>query len=233
MSVEENREIRPVRKKRKLRWGRLVFVLLVLAVLLTGAFWGTVWIYDNFINPPKVDVVGASDKITQNEKLNKRINILLLGIDDGDSDAAPDEPKRTDAMMLASFDPGDNKVALLSLPRDTKVQIPGRAGWDKLNAAYAYGGVMMAKQTVANLLQVLIHYYVLVDWRAFIDVIDLIGGVDLYVEKDMYMKILTPILLLILNMAISIWTVSGQANMCVSAKMSWVILAACKGSRSL
>ena len=94
--------------------------------------------------------------------------------------------KRTDAMMLASFDPGDNKVALLSLPRDTKVQIPGRAGWDKLNAAYAYGGVMMAKQTVANLLQVPIHYYVLVDWRAFIDVIDLIGGVDLYVEKDMY-----------------------------------------------
>ena len=186
MSVEENRESRPVRKKRKLRWGRLVFVLLVLAVLLTGAFWGTVWIYDNFINPPKVDVVGASDKITQNEKLNKRINILLLGIDDGDSDAAPDEPKRTDAMMLASFDPGDNKVALLSLPRDTKVQIPGRAGWDKLNAAYAYGGVMMAKQTVANLLQVPIHYYVLVDWRAFIDVIDLIGGVDLYVEKDMY-----------------------------------------------
>lgn len=91
-----------------------------------GSFWGTVWIYDNFINPPKVDVVGASDKITQNEKLNKRINILLLGIDDGDSDAAPDEPKRTDAMMLASFDPGDNKVALLSLPRDTKVQIPGR-----------------------------------------------------------------------------------------------------------
>ena len=59
MSVEENREIRPVRKKRKLRWGRLVFVLLVLAVLLTGAFWGTVWIYDNFINPPKVDVVSA------------------------------------------------------------------------------------------------------------------------------------------------------------------------------
>lgn len=42
------------------------------------------------LQPPKVDVVGASDKITQNEKLNKRINILLLGIDDGDSDAAPE-----------------------------------------------------------------------------------------------------------------------------------------------
>ena len=176
MSVEENRESRPVRKKRKLRWGRLVFVLLVLAVLLTGAFWGTVWIYDNFINPPKVDVVGASDKITQNEKLNKRINILLLGIDDGDSDAAPDEPKRTDAMMLASFDPGDNKVALLSLPRDTKVQIPGRAGWGKLNAAYAYGGGGVAKQNVAQLVAGPIPFFVFVEWGAVFYVFLPIGG---------------------------------------------------------
>lgn len=75
MSLEENREKRPVRKKRKLRWGRLVFVLLVLAALLTGAFWGTVWVYDTFISPPKVDVIGASDKIAKDEKLNKRINI--------------------------------------------------------------------------------------------------------------------------------------------------------------
>lgn len=186
MSLVNDGERRTVRKKRKLRWGRLVFILLVLAVFLTGAFWGTVWIYDNLINPPKVDIVGANDKIAQDEKLNKRINILLLGVDDGDSEAAADEPKRTDAVMLASFDPSANKVSLLSLPRDTKVKIPGRNGWDKLNAAYAYGGVMMAKQTVANLLQVPIHYYVLVDWQAFIDVIDLIGGVDLYVEKDMY-----------------------------------------------
>lgn len=186
MSLEENIENRPVRKKHKLRWGRLVFVLLVLAALLTSVFWGTVWVYDNLINPPKVDIIGANDKITQDEKLNKRINILLLGIDDGDSEANTEEPKRTDAIMLASFEPSENKVSLLSLPRDTKVRIPGRQGWDKLNAAYAYGGVMMTKQTVANLLQVPIHYYVLVDWRAFIDVIDLIGGVDLYVEKDMY-----------------------------------------------
>ena len=82
MSVEENRESRPVRKKRKLRWGRLVFVLLVLAVLLTGAFWGTVWIYDNFINPPKVDgkddvsgedlVIRADDEETT---VRKRLDI--------------------------------------------------------------------------------------------------------------------------------------------------------------
>lgn len=61
---------------------------------MTGAFWGTVWVYDTFISPPKVDVIGASDKIAKDEKLNKRINILLLGIDDGDSEADADEPKR-------------------------------------------------------------------------------------------------------------------------------------------
>ena len=109
-----------------------------------------------------------------------------MGIDDGDSEAAESEPKRTDAMMLASFDPEGNEVALVSMPRDTMVQIPGHKGYDKINAAYAYGGVMLAKQTVANLLRVPIHYYVLVDWRAFKESIDLIGGVDLYVDKDMY-----------------------------------------------
>ena len=186
MSVEENREIRPVRKKRKLRWGRLVFVLLVLAVLLTGAFWGTVWIYDNFINPPKVDVVGASDKITQNEKLNKRINILLLGIDDGDSDAAPDEPKRTDAMMLASFDPGDNNG---SVPAADWLQFAWPSSHrrkHRLHSAYPNQPGPESAPWCHAAAKAAQPYYVLVDWRAFLDVIDLIGGVDLYVEKDMY-----------------------------------------------
>ena len=89
-------------------------------------------------------------------------------------------------MMLAIFDPEGNEVALVSMSRDTMVQIPGHKGYDKINAAYAYGGVMLAKQTVAYLLRVPIHYYVLVDWRAFKESIDLIGGFDLYVDKDMY-----------------------------------------------
>ena len=91
----------------------------------------------------------------------------------------------------------------------------------------------MAKKTVANLLQVPIHYYVLVDWRAFIDVIDLIGGVDLYVEKDMYYEDPYADLFIDIKHGYQHLDGSGQANMCVSAKMSWVILAACKGSRSL
>lgn len=174
------------RKRRKLRWGRLIIVLLVLGLFVTGLFWGSVWLYDHIINPPQNNIAAADENIRKNEKLNERINVLLLGIDDGDSEAAESEPKRTDAIILLSFDPKQNQVAVLSIPRDTKVVLPGHKDPDKINAAFAYGGAVMAKQTVANLLRVPIHYYCLADWRGFIDVVNLIGGVDIYVDKDMY-----------------------------------------------
>lgn len=183
--MEENNNNRP-RTRRRLRWGKLLFLVVVLGCLLPGMFWGSVWVYDNLINPPHVQVVGADERIASDEKLNERINILLLGIDDGDSEAAESEPKRTDAMMLISFDPKENKVALLSIPRDTRVILPGHHDPEKINSAYTYGGVVMAKQTVANLLRVPIHYYALANWQGFIECVNLIGGVDLYVEKDMY-----------------------------------------------
>ncbi len=175
-------------KQRKLRWGRLLFLVVALSVLITGLFWGTVWVYENIINPPQVKVVASDERIENDEKLNERINVLLLGVDDGDSDAEANEPKRTDAILLLSFDPENDKVSILSIPRDTRVVLPGHRNPQKINAAYAFGGVMMAKQTVANLLEIPIHYYALANWQGFIDVVNLIGGVDLYVEKDMYYK---------------------------------------------
>ncbi len=183
--MEDNNNIQPG-KKRKLRWGRLLILLLSCSILLTVAFWSSVWIYDNLINPPHVKVTVADETKVSEEKLQDRINILLLGVDDGDSEAEESEPKRTDAILLLSFEPQKNEVALLSIPRDTKVILPGHRDPDKINAAYAYGGVVMAKQTVANLLKVPVHYYALANWRGFIDCVNLIGGVDIYVEKDMY-----------------------------------------------
>lgn len=176
----------PHRVRSKLRWGRLLCFVILLGAIGAALFFGTVWVYNHFINPPHAAVAAADDKIREDEKLNERINILLLGIDDGDSEAAATEPKRTDAIILLSFDPQNNKVAVLSVPRDTKVVLPGHKDPEKINAAYAYGGAVMAKQTVANLLRVPIHYYALANWRGFIDVVNLIGGVDMYVDKDMY-----------------------------------------------
>lgn len=172
--------------KRRLRWGRLLCFLVLLGLLGAGVFRGSIWVYDNFINPPQAQVAVADEQVRDDQKLNERINVLLLGIDDGDSEAAETEPKRTDAIILLSFDPQQNQVAVLSIPRDTKVVLPGHRDPEKINAAYAYGGAVMAKQTVANLLRVPIHYYALANWRGFIEVVNLIGGVDLYVDRDMY-----------------------------------------------
>ena len=222
---ENNNQQQPAKRRtrRKFRWGRLLCLLLFAGLLGTALFFGTCWIYNNFINPPHVSVTAADDKIRDDQKLNERINVLLLGIDDGDSEAAESEPKRTDAIILLSFDPQNNKVAVLSIPRDTKVILPGHKDPEKINAAYAYGGAVMAKQTVANLLRVPIHYYALANWRGFIDVVNLIGGVDIYVDKDMYTRILMLIWLLISSMAISIWMAKLPVNMCASARMSLVI----------
>ena len=88
MALEEDNLPQRPHRKRRLRWGRLVFFIVLLAAVVTAGFWGAVWCYDNLIAPPKVDVVGADSKITADETLNSRINVLLLGIDDGDSEAA-------------------------------------------------------------------------------------------------------------------------------------------------
>ena len=173
-------------KRRRLRWGRLFLLLVVMAVLLTSVFWGAVWVYTNIIHAPEKKVVAADTEIEKDEKLNQRINVLLLGIDDGDSEASNSEPKRTDAMIVASFDPAQGKISMLSLPRDTMVILPGHTQYEKINSAYTFGGVTMAKQTVANLLRIPIHYYALANWQGFIEIINLIGGVDLYVDKDMH-----------------------------------------------
>lgn len=181
--MDEQENERRVVIGRKLRVGRLsAFVILFLGALV-GCFFLGEWLYGIF-SPPKVPIVAADEDMTSDETLNKRLNVLILGIDDGDNEFK-DAPKRTDVMLLASFDPVKNDVAILSLPRDTRVKIPGNQGLDKINHAYAYGGVPLAKKTVANLLMVPIHYYVLLNWQGFIDVIDIIGGLDYYVENDM------------------------------------------------
>ncbi|MBQ7883984.1 MAG: LCP family protein [Phascolarctobacterium sp.] len=191
--MEENNYQHEPTPRRKLRWGKLLIIVVALSALVASLFWGSVWVYKNLINPPTNVVVNmepeqdaAGETLVVNEELGERINILLLGVDDGDSEASADEPKRTDAILLLSVDPDKEKVSVLSIPRDTKVVLPGHRDPDKINAAFAYGGAVMTKQTVQSLLQIPVHYYALANWRGFIEVVDLIGGVDLYVEKNMY-----------------------------------------------
>ena len=173
------------RYKKRLRKGRVFFSLVLLFFLMVSCFAAGMRIYNRFFRP-RSQVADTQQEALTTEGFSNRINVLLLGTDDGDSeDFDKDVPKRTDAMLLVSFDPENSQVSVLSLPRDTRVTIPGRRGHDKINAAYAYGGVSLAKRTVANLLQVPVNHYMQVDWQGFIKVVDMLGGVDLDVEQNM------------------------------------------------
>ncbi|NCC30424.1 MAG: hypothetical protein EOM24_00185 [Chloroflexia bacterium] len=130
---------------------------------------------------PTVNIVPASTKPQ---------HILLLG-----SDRRPGEgwQNRSDAIMIVRVEPDTQRIALLSLPRDLIVEIPGY-GWSRINAMTAYGtldtgagaGIDLARRTVSNLLDLPIDYVVRADFQAFMTAIDAIGGIEINVETELY-----------------------------------------------
>lgn len=111
-----------------------------------------------------------------------KFNVLILGLDgrQGVND-------RADTIILASLDGEAKEAQLLSIPRDTRVKIKG--GWDKINAAYAYGGVDLAKETVAEFLDVNIDRYVVVDFNSLVKLVDELGGIEIDVPVRMYVPL--------------------------------------------
>ena len=109
-----------------------------------------------------------------------RINILLMGVDAREGETQT----RTDTMLLASIDKTTDKIVLLSIPRDSRIIIPGY-GRMRINQANSLGGTDLVKETVENLLNIKIHYYVKTNFEGFKEVVDDLGGVDIDVDKDM------------------------------------------------
>ena len=114
-----------------------------------------------------------------------RESVLVLG-----SDARPDEIKRgeagrTDTLLLVVADRATPRLALLSVPRDLWVAIPGN-GEERINAAYELGGSQIAKQTVSNVLGQRVDRYVLIGLQGVRDVVDAVGGVDITVPRAIH-----------------------------------------------
>lgn len=179
------RSRREEKARRRLRWDRVFLVLFVIFAIVASFAGAAMYVYYNQINSTAVGPAApvSPGETKPAEVLTKRINILLIGVDDGEDPANPS--RRSDTLMVVSLNPEDGTMSLLSIPRDTRVTIPGHKGLDKINAAYAYGGTDLAVDTVQRFLGIPINYHVAIDWRGFIKIIDILGGVDLYVENDM------------------------------------------------
>ena len=111
------------------------------------------------------------------------VRILMIGEDDT-AKRNKDGNGLSDTLVVIAVDTETKDVRAISIPRDTRVEIPGH-GTSKINAAHVYGGPILTKQTVQNLLGVNINYYVKTNTSGLRDLVDLVGGVYIVVDKNM------------------------------------------------
>ncbi|MBP2637409.1 MAG: lytR 2 [Firmicutes bacterium] len=162
-----------MKDQRKVRKTRLLLILTCLLLFITVAgatyYWATGGTFQK-ARRAGAEVVGLPHKV----------NILVMGVDERSDDVG-----RSDTMMVVTVDTSTKQVSLLSIPRDTRVKIPG-LGWDKINHAFANGGHKLSLKTVEDLLGIPMDYYVLINFAAFNKIVDAVGGVTIDVEKRMY-----------------------------------------------
>ena len=191
--LKEKHHLRASRRSPILFFGRILAIIVAIATTT-----GLVFSYqvdstsDSTGNFPNISFistlkhfVSSDERKLQGEK-NDRVNLLLMGI----GGEGHDGPQLSDTIIFSSYRPSDGSLAMMSLPRDMTVPIPGY-GYRKVNHANAYGemnepgaGPTLASQVIGDVLDEEINYYVRVDFDGFAEFIDAIGGVDVYVDQS-------------------------------------------------
>ncbi|MCZ8536625.1 LCP family protein [Paenisporosarcina quisquiliarum] len=116
--------------------------------------------------------------------LEDNVSILFIGVDDSEARSQGEGNSRSDALMLATLNNKDKTVKLVSIPRDSLVYIPEAGYKDKITHALSYGGTKASIETVEELLEVPVDYYVRMNFNAFIDVVDALDGIYANVPYD-------------------------------------------------
>lgn len=182
------------------------FRIILAAIMLVGSIGLGVLAstFANVINVYEINKNNSGNTTTENTKgsfsqllsdlgeavvpMSEPVNILFMGSDVGYTQRGKKDdsvPTRSDSMIVAHIDPKEKKVTALSIPRDTRVLLPEKNYYDKINAALAYGGEKYARRVVANLTGMPIHHYVLLKVDGLMNIIDALGGVDIFIDKDM------------------------------------------------
>jgi len=167
-------------RKRK-RWLKIIGIIsLVLiagiAVYIYSVFQSLNQTLETIHEPIRETSEKREEKITL--KKQEPFSVLLLGVDE-----RPNDRGRSDTIIVLTVNPNKESIQMVSIPRDTRTEIIGKGFEDKINHAYAFGGMEMAIDTVENFLDIPIDYYVQVNMEGFKDLIDAVGGVT--VENDL------------------------------------------------
>ncbi|WP_028608654.1 LCP family protein [Paenibacillus harenae] len=177
----------------KRKWLYTATVAAAVIVLITAVFFnrGTLamlgfdWFLEGRIEkklePTYKPVEGREPvPVSMTEKKQDPFAVLLLGVDQRGN-----ETGRSDTMIYTVVRPEDGELLMVSIPRDTYVEIAGKGYEDKITHAYAFGGAGMAMDTVGKLFDAPIHHYASINFEGFRKVIDKLGGISLPIEEDM------------------------------------------------
>ena len=177
--MDHNEEPNTPQPKQKRNYLPIILLFLCfVGAALAGALLASSSLFEDD-NPVK-RIIKSDDEDVELIKAKDKVTVIIMGVD-----IRKDDVGRSDTLMIAAVDPRVDQATLLSIPRDTRVKIRGR-GYDKINAAFAYGGVSLTQSTVENFLGIDIDHYVMIDTSSFVKIIDAIGGVDIDVEKRMF-----------------------------------------------
>jgi LCP family protein required for cell wall assembly len=175
--------VRPPRRRRTRRLGRIVLVLLVLVAVALGGLYA---VFDSRLE--RVQALGDHEG---RPGPGRGQNWLIVGSDSREGLSAAERDKlgtgfaagrRTDTIMIMHIPRGRGAPALVSLPRDSYVPIPGH-GRNKLNAAYSFGGPRLLAQTVEAATGLRMEHYMEIGFGGFAGVVDAVGGVTLCIDK--------------------------------------------------
>lgn len=162
--------------KRKRKWLRIsgfavLFILLGIGAYAFSFYQSLTETVDIMYQPLQREV---SEKRTEKVVFETKdpISVLLLGVDEREGDRG-----RSDTIVVLTVNPEQNSIKMLSIPRDTRTEIIGHGTVDKINHAYAFGGVEMSMATVEEFLDIPIDYYMQINMEGFVDIVDAVGGV--------------------------------------------------------
>lgn len=181
------RQVPPGNKKRLSKKGMLI--VLIIAFVMIALFGGRMFLKNTGLTPAGVGSLVPVFKPELKKDEQGKTNILLVGIDTRESGTVE---LNTDTLILASYDSATNRIAMLSYPRDLAVSYPGRTDLVRINSIYAIAenkkkgtGLEKLQEVVETVSGQKIHYYAMVDLKGFIDAIDVVGGIDIFLENDL------------------------------------------------
>ncbi|SIS62916.1 LCP family glycopolymer transferase [Salimicrobium flavidum] len=164
------------------KWWKIPLLLILLLSFGTSLYFFLIYQeVKGTVNERMQEDIPAIEHSVTKKKLDRKapLNVLLMGVDKRSNDRG-----RSDAIMVLTLEPSNDRSQLISIPRDTRTTLVGEGEKngvvDKINHAYAFGGPGMTVSTVEHLLEIEVDYYVKINMEGLVQMVDTVGGITVY-----------------------------------------------------